>query len=98
MDLSNPIFSELRPEEVSRVGAGLVHSLVVVCRKHANGVFTSGKPASQKGATQGGGPESRNFRLQGKHSLRYFIQQKEVTYLLSSYLHHVVHARDQHVV
>ena len=55
-----------------------MHSLVVVCRKHANGVFTLGRPATQKGATQDGGPEGRNFRLQRKHSLRDFLQQRAV--------------------
>ena len=48
----------------------------MVCRKHANGVFTSGRPATQKGATQDGGPESRNCRLQRKHSLSDFLQQR----------------------
>ena len=69
---------ELRPEEVSRSRAGLVHSLVVVGRKHANGVFTFRRSATQKGATQDGGPEGRNFRLQRKHSLRDFLQQRAV--------------------
>ena len=48
------------------------------CRKHANGVFTFRRPATQKAATQGGGPESRNFRLQSEHSLRDFLQQRAV--------------------
>ena len=47
----------------------------MVGRKHANGVFTFRRSATQKGATQDGGPESRNFRLQRKHSWRDFLQQ-----------------------
>ena len=34
----------------------------------AMGSSWSGRSATQKGATQDGGPESRNFRLQRKHS------------------------------
>ena len=64
MDL---IYSELRPEEVSRWRASLVHSQVVVGGKHANGVSSSG--AAEKGATQDGGPESRNFRSQSTPGL-----------------------------
>ena len=42
---------------MSRWRAGLVHSLVVVGRKHANGVSMV-RRSTQKGATQDGGPES----------------------------------------
>ena len=70
--------SELRPEGVSRCRAGLVHSLVVVGGKHANGVFMFRRSATQKGATQDGGPESGNFRLQRKHSCHDFLQQSAV--------------------
>ena len=65
-----------RPEGVSRCRAGLVHSLVVVGRKHANGVFVFRRSATQRGATQDGGPESGNFRLQRKHSCHDFLTTK----------------------
>ena len=60
---------ELSAGEVSRRKAGRsVHTLAEVCRKHANGVFTCGRSATQKAATESVGPESRNFRLLRKHS------------------------------
>ena len=73
-------YSELRLEdvslgEVSRGGRLALYS-VEECRKHANGVFMFRRSATQKGATQGGGPESRNFRLQSKHSWHDFLQQR----------------------
>ena len=43
---------------MSRKGASLVHSLVVGGRKHANGVFTFRRPATQKGATQDEDPRA----------------------------------------
>ena len=72
--------TEGEPKRVrlSRCRAGLVHSLVVVGRKHANGVFMFRRSAAQKGATESGGPEGRNFRLQRKHSCHDFLQQRAV--------------------
>ena len=37
-----------------------------------------GGPATQKGATESGGPEGGNFRLLRKHSSGDFLQQRAV--------------------